>query len=1433
VSQELTFEEMANSEGKEKAGYDKIRFCGEQTAKDGLRHFWVDSCCIKKSNDAELSESLRSMYRWYERSVKCYVYLSDVSDKKRKTMDLDMGNTWEPSFRKSRWFTRGWTLQELLAPRSIEFFSREGRRLGDKQSLERQIHEITGIPVAALRGSTLTQFTIDQKFGWANSRQTTRVEDWAYSLLGIFEISMPVMYGEGRTESIRRLRKEIESASKDKECLQHLFKSDPRMDKRRIEEAKGGLLTESYHWVLEHRNFKQWYSDQQTRLLWIKGDPGKGKTMLLCGIINELNSSTSHPLAYFFCQATDSRLNNAEGVLRGLLYLLAIQQPSLIPHIQRYHNHAGKNLFEDANAWPALSEMLTNILQDSTLPKTYFIIDALDECKEGLLKLLNFISEVMPSCLSVKWLISSRNWFNIEQKLDKTGCKIKLDLELNAESVSAAVKIYIKHKVRDLANRKDYDRETEEAVLEHFYSNADDTFLWVALVYENLQEVKPWNVTAKLTIFPPGLDSLYGQMMRQIVDSDEANLCKRILALAAVVYRPVTLTELTSLVDIPRNISQNLKWLAQIISLCGSFLTVRGDVIYFVHQSARDYLLTKASAEIFPSGEGQIHYETFKRSIAAMSITLKRDMYEIRAPGCLIEQVKAPSPDPLSASCYSCVYWVDHLNEWDHPPGNSFTDLKVGGTVDVFIRNKYLYWLEALSLCRSVSQGVLGMAKLESLMEVGFSVNNVISEQDLLTAIKKRSEDPTMLELIRDARRFIMYNKLAIEISPLQVYVSAITFTPVNSLIKRQFQKEAPTWIKLKRAIRNEWSSCLQPLDGHNRFINSVIFSHDSTHFATASDDSTVKIWDTSSGDCLQILKGHANHVRSIAFSHDSARLASASNDRTLRIWDVSNGQYECVRAIDAHTDDVTSVTFSHDSTLLASASDDTTVKLWRSENGECVRTLEGHTNHVNAVAFSHDSGRLASASSDRTIRLWNTHSGECLSILIGHAHSVSSVTFSHESNQIASASNDYTLRIWNTSNGQCLRVFEGHTDCVCSVIYSHDSTKLASASRNSMIKIWSADSGECLQTLEGHTDNVTSIAFSHDSTSLASVAWDHTIRIWDVRDNNFEQTPDSHSRKVTSVAFSHDMTLLASVSGDGTLMIWNPASGNCLRRLKAHSDFITAVVFSNNSSRLATSSWDRTIKIWDSYSGECLQILTGHEDDVLSVVFSPTFSDDKTWLASSSDDYVVKIWDPDTGICLHTLRGHDSSVRCIAFSSDLTTLASGSDDPSIKIWDINEAAGNCLRTIIGHSDSVRSVTFSKDKSRLAAVSLDRTVRIWETDRFSCIQIFNTVFIGWALYNIAFNPVNSALLTDIGTIVIERLSASNAVEESRGYQGLRFSGVGLSLNGHWITYNSENLVWLPFEYRPRSSDVLGNTISIGAGTGRVWFCTLSIPSSGI
>jgi hypothetical protein len=430
--------------------------------------------------------------------------------------------------------------------------------------------------------------------------------------------------------------------------------------------------------------------------------------MLLCGIVDELKKSIakSDLLSYFFCQATDSRINKATAVLRGLIYLLVYQEPTLILHVRQKYDHAGKMLFEDANAWIALSEIFTSILRDPSLNSVYLVLDALDECTEGLLELLDLIAQTSSES-KVRWLVSSRNWPQIEKRLEQAG-KMKLCLELNAESVSAAVNTFIQHKVHQLAREKKYDDKIQDAVLEHLCSNAHGTFLWVSLVCQNLKTVPRARIRARLTSFPPGLDSFYGRMIALICTSDDSELYTQILATIATVYEPITLAELISLVKLLEDTSDDLDSLHEIINLCGSFLTIRKGTIYFIHQSAKDYLLTKASNRIFPSGRGEIHYEIFFKSLEVMSRTLRRDMYSLCAMGYPIEQVVRPDPDPLTASRYSCINWVDHLTDWSSDTvAKPKFDLSSKVAIENFMRTKYLYWLEALSLYRSMSKGVV------------------------------------------------------------------------------------------------------------------------------------------------------------------------------------------------------------------------------------------------------------------------------------------------------------------------------------------------------------------------------------------------------------------------------------------------------------------------------------------------------------------------------------------------------------------------------------------------------------------------------------------------------------------------------------------------------------------------------------------------------
>ncbi|KAJ5541349.1 hypothetical protein N7494_006425 [Penicillium frequentans] len=1163
-----------------------------------------------------------------------------------------------------------------------------------------------------------------------------------------------VMQNDGHiTAQFLQSNTSLSQASLNQACLRDLRTTNPYDDKKRIKNTNGGLLRDSYRWILDNKEFKHWQGSPGNRLLWIRGDPGKGKTMLLCGIIEELahmNRDNTATISFFFCQATDIRINNATAVLRGLIYSLVITRPSLLVHVRSRYDQAGKALFEDVNAWSALSAIFTDILEDPALEDAYIVIDALDECINGLASLLDLIVQESIIHQRVKWIVSSRNWPEIIERLDSTQIS-PIPLELNEAFISEAVNRFIKHRVYELTKIKNYSDETRDSVNDYLLSNSQGTFLWVSLVCRELSRTLRWNTLRKLEAFPPGLDALYGRMIERVLNSENADICIQLLALVSIVYRPVTMDELCMMIEMPSVIADDHEALSGIIAMCGSFLALRQNTIMFIHQSAKEFLLQEAPNKLFPKGIEAKHHLIFTRSLSSLFQTLQRDIYSIKAPGFPARQVKKPNPDPLRATRYACIYWVEHLHAsgWHRTVGSSFDD---EGYVGGFLQKKYLEWLEALSILGSIPYGIQAMQKLEVM-------------------IQEKSKSQVLLNRARDASRFIQYHKTAIESSPLQVYHSPLIFSPRESLTKMCYQHKRPAWLLNDPMVVENWSLCLQTLEGHSKEITQIAWSPDGSRLASVSDDHTIRIWDPATGQTIMTLKPDDSELRvnSIAWSPDGSQLASASD--VISIWDLATGQ---TMSILEHTVRISTIVWSPDGSRLASACLDT-IKIWDPATGQTILVLE-HTCFVTAISWSPDGSRLASASFENTVEIWHLASGQTI-LILEYIDLVTAVAWSPDGSRLASASRE-TVYIRDLTTGQSILTFEGHRYSVESITWSQDGSRFASASTDKTVRIWDPATGQTISILE-HTDWVKAITWSPDGSRLASASKD-TINIWDLTTKHSMSKLQGHGNSVSLIAWSHDGSRVASASVDKAVRIWDPVTGQTILRLE-HYRSVSAITWSLDGSRLASASYGGMVTIWNVVTGQIMSALEGHKNRVESIAWQQ----DGNRLASASDE-AIRIWDPATGQ-IAILEGH-KGVTSLAWSHDGDRLASASDD-TVRIW--SPATGQCVSTI--HiSSPINSLNFLKFDA---------------VDSYKLHTNHGTLDIG---------PIGS----------FTNLSHWPTLPDLHGY--------GLKDDKSWITYNGVKILWLPVEYRFAylyPSSTLPAKLVIGCSTGgRCIFLILAVPN---
>ncbi|KAG0175066.1 protein with putative role during mitosis [Apophysomyces sp. BC1015] len=310
-------------------------------------------------------------------------------------------------------------------------------------------------------------------------------------------------------------------------------------------------------------------------------------------------------------------------------------------------------------------------------------------------------------------------------------------------------------------------------------------------------------------------------------------------------------------------------------------------------------------------------------------------------------------------------------------------------------------------------------------------------------------------------------------------------------------------------------------LTGHRNPITRVTFHPVYQVLASASEDTTIKIWDYESGDFERTLKGHTKAVQDLAFDPKGNFLVSCSADLTIKVWDINN-DYKCIKTLYGHDHSVSSVSFLPSGDKLVSSSRDKTIKLWDFASGYCVKTYSGHLEWVRSVLPSEDGRLLVTASNDQTARVWDTQSGETKMDFRGHDHVVECAIFApinaypyiqeligDESKSrdpgvpgyyVVTGSRDKTIKLWDSGSGQLLATLVGHDNWVRGLVVHPSGKYLLSASDDKTIKIWDLKTGRCMKTLEAHAHFVTCISYCQISPVVATGSVDQTVKVWQCR---------------------------------------------------------------------------------------------------------------------------------------------------------------------------------------------------------------------------------------------------------------------------------------------------------------------------------------------
>ncbi|KAF7982955.1 hypothetical protein HWV62_25270 [Athelia sp. TMB] len=1129
-----------------------------------------------------------------------------------------------------------------------------------------------------------------------------------------------------------------------------------RKDKACLQGTREFVLNEFHRWINEPDR------DDVPRLWILTGAPGFGKSALTNSLAVRYHQVRRLGSYVSFSRA-DQNQRNPGNLLSTISRNIADLDPFWRSALRKLvtvdyslaTSTAPETQMESVILGPAKSLAIAG--------PVVIIVDALDEsgdsaARKSLLQVLSKCASDLPRNFRV--LVTARPEIDIVEAFSDPHPHLRhtcLDT-IDEENIDLDIAAFIEDQLGCIITALDRAFSDREHWVGMLVTGAKHSFQWAATTCRAILEAKEHGTgyAAKLIaeIIEAGesLDDLYRLILRRKFperDPSAILVFKHVMGCILAAKEPLYKSSFMALCC-EEDARENF---LSVLTPLGSLLNGVSDdsPITARHTSFFDFLVDKGRSLVYFINPAQYDQHFIRPCLRILSSGLKFNICHIPSSYTTYTSL-VDLPDRVAEHIgpslgYASRFLGQHLKP-------TLYDRLILEDLRALLKEKFLYWLEVLSLLRQMSAA----PKLFDAIHVWVQACDV-----------------EFSAFVKDTIRFVETFSEPISQSVPHIYLSALPFAPTKSLVSQAYLPQYPSTARLKEGKLDRWLAMLKTLEEHTGAVWAVAYSPDGKRIASASEDETIRVRDTETGEAVGApFKGHTAAIRSIAYSPSGRHIVSGSEDGTVRVWDSEAG--EAVRLPFKHSDNVYCVAYSPDGNYIVSGSPDGTVRVWDLETGEAAEKamegmavayshdgshvvsgqgwtviisdvmtgevvgvpLEGHSGQVHCVLYSPDGALIASCSSDHTIRLWDTETRQVLRVLEGHTHFVQSMTFSPDGAHLVSASFDKTICVWDVKAGKPVGApLEGHASAVLSVAYSPEGTHIVSGSADGTVRVWDAEAvgfEAAGAALQGSSGAFLSMAYSPDGASIVSGSWEGKIQMWDGNTGQPRPIPIAgHCQEVHGLSYSPDGTRLISGCADGTMQVWDALTGEAVSALAGHTDNVYSVAYSPDGSHIVSGSWDGIVRTWDVKSGEPLGHPFKHR-----YVWAVAYSPDGMHIVSGGADNILRIWNIKTSEQVRALSGHTDPVACVAYSPDGTRIVSGSWDNTVRLWGVEsgEAIGSPL---LGHDDLIESVAFSPDGKNIVSGSRDQTVRMWDAQAGDPVGIPIKVHGGY-VKGVAYSP---------------------------------------------------------------------------------------------